>query len=120
MTPQQVIDRIVSFEKDLADFYEDLQLKASLKPLEKICRLMAQHSAIHAEMIANYRSNAEIPELEINPLETLHERVKTSLRKELAATEDIDEAAHKLSQAEEIVSQADAKIADHYARVADT
>jgi hypothetical protein len=54
MTPQQAIDRIVSFEKDLAGFYEDLQLKASLKPLEKICRFMAQHSAIHAEMIANY------------------------------------------------------------------
>lgn len=120
MTPQQVIDQIVSFEKDLADFYEDLRLKASLKPLEKICRFMAQHSAIHAEMIANYRSNAEIPELEINPLETLHERVKTSLCKELAATEDIDEAANKLSQAEEIVSQAYTKIADHYTRVADT
>lgn len=119
MTPQQIIDRIVSFEKDLATFYDSLQLKASLKPLEKICRSMAQHSAIHAEMIANYRSNADIPELEINPLATLHDRAKTSLRKELAATDDIDEAARKLSQAEEIVSQAYAKIADHYAQVAD-
>jgi rubrerythrin len=119
MTPQQVIDQVVSFEKDLASFYEDLQLKASLKPLEKICRFMAQHSAIHAEMIANYRSNAKIPQLEINPLGTLHDRLKTSLRKALAATDDIDDAARQLSQAEEIVSQAYAKIADHYAQVAD-
>ena len=120
MTPQQTIDLVVSFEKDLATFYEDLQLKASLKPLEKICRFMAQHSAIHAEMIANYRSNADIPQLKINPLGTLHDRLKTSLRKELATTDDIDEAARKLSQAEEIVSQTYAKIADHYAQVADT
>jgi rubrerythrin len=119
MTPQQIIDRVVSFEKDLADFYEDLQLNASLKPLEKMCRFMAQHSAIHAEMIANYRSNAKIPQLEINPLGTLHDRLKTSLRKELAAIDDIDEAARQLSQAEEIVGQAYAKIADHYEQVAD-
>ncbi len=119
MTPQQIIDRVVSFEKDLAAFYEDLQLKDSLKPLEKICRFMAQHSAIHAEMIANYRSNARIPQLEINPLGQLHDRLKTRLRDELAATDDIDQAARQLSQAEEIVGQAYAKIAEHYAQVAD-
>jgi rubrerythrin len=120
MTPRQIIDLVVSFEKDLATFYEDLQLKASLKPLEKICRFMAQHSAIHAELIANYRSNADVPQLEINPLGTLHDRLKTSLRKELIATDDVNEAARKLSQAEEIVSQAYAKIADHFDQVADT
>jgi hypothetical protein len=119
MTPQQIIDRVVSFEKDLAAFYEDLELKGSLKPLEKVCRFMAQHSAIHAEMIANYRSNAKIPQLEINPLGILHDRLKTSLRDALAATDDIDQAARQLSQAEEIVGHAYAKIADHYAQVAD-
>jgi rubrerythrin len=119
MGPQQIIDMVVSLEKDLATFYEDLQLKASLKPLEKICRFMAQHSAIHAEMIANYRSNAEIPQLEINPLRILHERLKTGLRKELIDTKDVNEVARKLSQAEEIIGQAYAKIADHYNQVAD-
>jgi hypothetical protein len=119
MTPQQIIDRVVSFEKDLATFYEDLQLRASLKPLETICRFMAQHSAIHAEMIANYRSNADIPHLEINPLGTLHDRLKAGLRKELITTNDVNEAARKLSQAEEIIGQAYAKIADHYDQVAD-
>jgi rubrerythrin len=120
MTHQQIIDKVVSFEKDLATFYEDLQLKPSLKPLEKICRFMAQHSAIHAEMIANYRSTADIPQLEINTIGTLHDRLKTSLRKDLIATDDLNEAARKLSQAEEIIGQAYAKIAAHYDRVADT
>ena len=119
LTPQQLIDLVVSFEKDLAAFYEDLQLNASLKPLEKICRFMARHSAIHAEMIANYRSNAEIPQLEFNPLEILHDRLKTSLRHELAVTTDIREAVQKLSRAEDVVSQAYAKIADHFGNVSD-
>lgn len=120
MTPQQIIDMVVSFEKDLASFYKDLQLKDGSKPLGKICRFMAQHSAIHAEMIANYRSNADIPQLEINPLGTLHDRLKTNLRKELSAIDDVDEAVVVLAQAEEIISLAYTKIADHYANVSDT
>jgi hypothetical protein len=86
-TPQQVIDLVVSFERDLASFYDDLLLEPHLKPLENICRFMAQHSLIHAEMIANYRSDANIPQLQVTPLTTLHNRLKTSLRKEIAATE---------------------------------
>jgi hypothetical protein len=81
-TPQQVIDLVVSFERDLASFYDDLLSEPHLKPLENICRFMAQHSLIHAEMIANYRSDANIPQLQVTPLTTLHNRLKTSLRKE--------------------------------------
>jgi hypothetical protein len=119
-TPQQLIDLVVSFEKDLASFYADLQLEPHLKPLEKICRFMAQHSLIHAEMIANYRSDAAIPQLQVTPLATLHDRLKTSLREEIAACDDIDDAADKLSRAEEIVSMAYTKIAAHYEEVAAT
>ena len=119
MTPQQVIDLAASFEKDLAAFYKGLQMKPHLKPLEKICRFMEQHSDIHSEMIANYRNDAEIPVLQVNPLATLHERLKTNLENELATTDDLDEVARKLSQAEEIIGQAYAKIADHYADVSD-
>lgn len=120
MTPQQVIDLVAAFEKDLAAFYKGLQLKPHLKPLEKICRFMEQHSDIHAEMIANYRSDAQIPELQVNPLATLHDRLKKNLKKELASTDDLNEVARKLSQAEEIIGLAYAKIADHYADVSDT
>jgi DNA phosphorothioation-dependent restriction protein DptG len=120
ITPQQVIDLVVAFEKDLATFYKALQLKPNLKPLEGTCRFMAQHSEIHAEMIANYRSNADIPQLQTNPLATLHERLKTSLEQELATTDDVAKAADKIAQAEDIISQAYAKIADHYSELADT
>jgi ferritin len=119
-TPQQVIDLVVSFERDLASFYDDLLLEPHLKPLENICRFMAQHSLIHAEMIANYRSDANIPQLQVTPLTTLHNRLKTSLRKEIAATGNINEAADRLSRAEEIISMAYARIAEHYEEVADT
>jgi DNA phosphorothioation-dependent restriction protein DptG len=119
-TPQEVIDLVVAFEKDLAAFYQVLQLKPDLKPLARICRFMAQHSDIHAEMIANYRSNAEIPQLQTDPLETLHERLKTSLQQELAASTDIGEVVNKIAQAEDVISQAYAKIADHYSDLADT
>jgi hypothetical protein len=81
---------------------------------------MAQHSLIHAEMIANYRSDAAIPQLQVTPLATLHDRLKTSLREEIAACDDIDDAADKLSRAEEIVSMAYTKIAAHYEEVAAT
>lgn len=120
ITPQQVIDLVAAFEKDLAAFYKALQLKPHLKPLEKICRFMEKHSDIHAEMIANYRSDAQIPELQVNPLATLHDRLKKNLKKELASTDDLNEVARKLSQAEEIIGLAYAKIAEHYADVSDT
>ncbi len=120
MTPQHVIDLVVAFEKDLAAFYKALQLNPNLKPLAPICRFMANHSDIHAQMIANYRSNADIPQLQTSPLEILHERLKTSLEEELATTDDIGKAVDHLAQAEAIIGQAYAKIADHYAELADT
>jgi hypothetical protein len=120
MTPQQIIDRVVSFERELADFYNGLQLEPHLKPLEKTFRFMARHSAIHAELIGNYRTDASIPQLEIDPLKTLHERLKSGLREKLAQSGDIHEAARQLSRAEEIIGLAYAKIADHYTHVSDT
>jgi hypothetical protein len=120
MTPQQIIDRVVSLERELADFYTNLQSEPHLKPLEKIFRFMARHSAIHAELIANYRTDASIPQLEIDPLKTLHDRLKAGLREELSKSDDIHEAARKLSRAEEVIGLAYDRIADHYAHVSDT
>ena len=42
-----------------------------------------------------------------------------TLRKELAATDDIDQAAIRLSQSEEVLAMAYARIAEHFANVAD-
>ncbi|BBO72047.1 hypothetical protein DSCA_59770 [Desulfosarcina alkanivorans] len=81
---------------------------------------MAQLALIHAEMIANYRNDAHIPQLQVTPLETLHNRLKTSLRKEIADAGDIDEAVDRLSRAEKIIGMAYTRIAGHYDDVADT
>lgn len=118
--PQELIDRLVAFENDLADFYDNLLLNNDLAPLAKLCRFMSQHSRIHAQLIANYREDAQIPQLNANPLEHLHERLKTNLREELGDETKVAEAARKLSQAEEIVGQAYARIADHYTSVSET
>ena len=117
ISPRELIDRVVDFENDLAAFYADIRLDSHLEPLAKICRFMSQHSQIHAQLIANYRENADIPQLNVNPLEVLHERLKSNLRKELGDETDIAEVARKLSQAEEIVAKAYEKIAAHYEAV---
>lgn len=119
-SPQEIIDRVVAFEKDLAAFYADSPLRARSAALEKICRFMAKHSEIHAQMIANYREDAKIPGLAIDPLTTLHERLKTNLRLELTSNGDAAHVAGQLAQAEAIIGQAYAKIADHFDAVADT
>jgi rubrerythrin len=120
MTPQQVVDKVVSFEKNLAEFYESLLSKPGLEPLGTVCRFMAQHSAIHAELIANYRSDAAIPQLEINPLGTLHDRLQSRLVTELENAKTLHDAMETLATAETILSHAYAKIADHYDDVSAT
>ena len=119
LTPQQIIDRVVVYEKDLAQFYDELRREPALKPLAKIFGFMAQHSNIHAEMIANYRDHAAIPQLDVNPLAILHERLKSSLKEELTASANSADTARKLAEAEEILGQAYAKIAAHYEEVGD-
>ena len=37
---------------------------------------MNKHSAIHAELIQNFRSDAALPGLDLEPLETLHAKIK--------------------------------------------
>ena len=120
LTPQHVLDEVIALEKDLAAFYEELRKLPAMQPFEKTLRFMAQHSSIHAEMIANYRSDVKSPQLDINPLAQLHDRVKDSLKEELAAVEKPADAARKMAETEEILSQAYAKIADHYANVSDS
>ena len=120
LTPQQLIDRVVVYEKDLAQFYDELRREPALKPLAEIFRFMAHHSHIHAEMIANYRSHAAIPQLDVTPLAILHERLKSSLKEELTASADSADAARKLAEAEEILGQAYAKIAGHYEALGDS
>ena len=120
LTPQQIFDRVVALEKDLAAFYDALGREHALKPLEAIFRFMAQHSAIHAEMIANYRNEAKIPQLDVNPFATLHDRLKESLTKELTSAENIADAARKLADAEEILAQVYDRIAGHYENVSES
>ena len=79
-----------------------------------------QHSSIHAELIANYRSDIKIPHLDIGPLTQLHDRLKDSLKEELTAVETPADAARKMAEMEEILSRAYAKIAEHYTKAGDS
>ena len=120
LSPRQIIDKVVVLEKDLAAFYDELRGMPALKPFEKILRYMAQHSSIHAEMIANYRSDIKIAQLDVDPLATLHDRLKDSLKEELTSVENPADAARKMAEMEEILSRAYAKIAEHYLEVGDS
>ena len=120
LTPQQVLDEVVALEKDLAAFYKELRELPAMKPFDKTLRFMAQHSSIHAEMIANYRSDIKSPQLDINPLTQLHDRVKDSLKEELTAVQNSTDAARKMAETEEILSLAYAKIAEHYTKASDS
>ncbi len=119
MHPQQLIDTVVEFEKDLAAFYERLENADQHQELNKILNFMNKHSAIHAELIHNFRADASLPGLDLKPLETLHTKIKTALADQLLATDDVAVVFDSLAQAEAIISQVYTAMAAHFQKTAD-
>ena len=119
MHPQQLIDTVVQFEKDLAAFYERLEGIERFKRMRDVFDYMNKHSAIHAELIRNFRSDAGLPELNIEPLKALHAKIKTALAQQLEQTRDELEVYEKLAQAEALASQIYTAISNHFLRTAD-
>ncbi len=120
MQPHEVIDLVVSLEKNLADFYRRLNGLGRFEKLRPIFRYMHEHSEIHSELIGNFRSDAVIPKLDTAPLTALHDKIETALYRQLAGIEDTASAYAKLAHAEEVIGQMYAGLANHYRLVADT
>ena len=119
MHPKEIIDAIVVFEEDLAAFYQRLENDDHFKPMREVLQFMHKHSAIHAQLIRNYRAEVRLPQLSLQPLQTLHDRIKTVLNQQLMASTDLSEVSEKLAQAEAIISRAYAVIADYFDETAD-
>ena len=119
MHPHQLIDTVVQFEKDLAIFYQRLENTDQRQELSNILTFMNKHSAIHAELIHNFRSDASLPGLDLEPLKALHTKIKSALADQLLATEDVTVVFDKLAQAEAIISQVYMAMAAHLKKTSD-
>lgn len=119
MHPQKLIDTVVEFEKDLAAFYRRLEKIDRFEKLHKIFQFMHKHSDIHAELMSNFRSDAGLPSLNIDPLHALHAKIKSALSDQLMAAEALGDVYSKLAQAEALISQIYTAISLHYQKMAD-
>ena len=119
MHPQEIIDKVAAFEQDLAAFYERIETEDRFKRMRKVLQYMHKHSAIHAQLIRNYRPEAGLPQLSIEPLQALHARIKSVLYQQLMATEDLSQVCDQLAQSEALVGKAYAVIAAHFQKLSD-
>ena len=118
MTPDRVFAKATALEKDLADFYAELGHNEGLKPFADIFSYMSDHSQDHARQVEKAAQAVVLPELDPSPIDTLHGRVKESLRSQVLTEEDAERVMAHLARAEEIVGQLYASIADHYRKQA--
>ena len=120
MSPHDVFERVVSLEKDLADFYQELGRSERLKAFADTFSFMTDHSANHAARIEKRAAAFELPVLNTGPMSELHLRLKTSLRKRINHEKDTKMVLQMLAQTEEVVGQLYQAIATHYRKLAET
>jgi HPt (histidine-containing phosphotransfer) domain-containing protein len=114
MTPRQVFEMVVTLETDLADFYLEIGQIERLKPFADIFSYMTDHSQNHARQIDKAAASIELPELNTDPIVTLHRRIKESLQDKVLQEEDTDKVMAELARAEEIIGTLYQSIAAHY------
>ncbi len=119
MHPQELLDMVATFEDDLAAFYEKQEKVDRFSELKDILQFMHKHSAIHAQLVRNYRSEARIPKFNPQPLQQLHAKIIDALSQQLEEIKDLNEVGNKLAQAEELVGVVYRSIADHYNKLSD-
>ena len=120
MTPRQVFELVIALETDLADFYLEIGQIERLKPLADIFSFMTDHSQTHARQIDRVAATIETPTLDTDPINELHQRLKSSLLAQIRDEEDKDTIMRKLAQTEDVIGQLYQSIADHYRKLAET
>jgi len=117
MTPRQVFELVVSLEKDLADFYQEIGQVERLRPFADIFSFMTDHSASHAAQIEKMAAATEWPVLNTAPIQELHERLKSSLFDQIRDEQDGTVVMRRLAQTEEVIGQIYQSIAAHFRRL---
>jgi len=118
MNPQELINIVVALEQDFAAFYERIEKEDHFQKIRDVLEYMHKHSAIHAELIRNHLPEASVPKLNLEPLQTLHTRIKSVLFQQLMDVDDLNRACEQLAQAEALIGQAYTVIAAHCQKVA--
>lgn len=120
MSPHDVFEQVVSLEKDLADFYQELGRIEQLKAFADTFSFMTDHSANHAARIEKRAAAIKLPVLNTGPMNELHLRLKTSLRERINHEKDTKMVLQMLAQTEEVFGQLYQAIAVHYRKLAET
>jgi hypothetical protein len=118
MTPHEVFELVVALETDLADFYLEMGQIERLKPFADIFSYMTDHSQSHARQIDKAAATINLPLLNTEPINELHQRLKSSLHEQILEEKDEKTVMRRLAQTEEVVGQLYQSIADHYRKLA--
>ena len=118
MTPRLVLDLAVALERDLADFYQKIGEIDRLRQFADIFSFMVDHSANHAVQIEKAATSLEWPALNVEPINALHRRIKSTLREQIRNETDERVVREKLARTEEIIGQLYQSIAQHYHKLA--
>ena len=105
MSPRELFKLIVDLENDLADFYQEIGQIDRLKAFADIFSFMADHSQRHARRIESIAQVIRIPTLNTEPIESLHQRLKSSLFEQIRDEKDEKTVMRKLAHTEEVVGQ---------------
>ena len=120
MKPNQMLTTAVQLERDLADFYKQLSNAVGFERYHDIFMSMVSHSQLHADIINGLVKDFNIPELDISPMQKLHEKIKHRLVQQLKSETDLAVARQKLAEAEDILGKIYLTISANYERVAQT
>jgi len=118
MTPHQVFERVVALESDLADFYLEMGHSERFKPFADTFSFMTDHSQNHARQIDSAAASINLPVLNIDPINELHRRLKSSLLEQIRDEQDEKTVMRLLAQTEETIGMLYQSIANHYRKLA--
>ena len=120
MKPDQMMTIAVQLERDLADFYKQLSNAVGFEKYHEIFMSMFKHSQQHADIIDGLAKDFNVPELDISPMQELHEKIKDRLIQQLKSEQDLAVGRRKLADAEDILGKMYLTISASYERAAQT
>ena len=120
MKPHQMMTIAVQLERDLADFYKQLSNAVGFEKYHDIFMSMFKHSQHHADIINGLAKDFNIPELDVAPMQELHEKIKDRLIQQLKKEQNLAVGRRKMAEAEDILGKIYLTISANYERAAQT
>lgn len=118
MYPIDLFEVVRMLEKDLAKFYEKLRNVTQFQGFVDVFDAMAKHSNAHSKAISSKCQDIKIPELNIESIYKVHNKIKKSLFDQVTSEQDLDKGLTLLANSEEIIGQLYSSIAENYVKTA--